>query len=683
MAGLETAAVPNRSLYQSLAYSQPIQQFVGGVDFMTPIKELQKVKDEADINSGFVKPVDSLDPDLKRRGEIQDWYKSKLNEITEYESPHQQLKAAKRLGQLYADEMKQGELGTIATNYGARQNHLKELQDQFDKGIITKEQRDSRSKRAIQEYSGIGETNEFGAYNKYNALSAAKYTDIEPIAEKLAEGWKEDALKGIDPKTGRPAEYRSTPDGKFQVKTSKGWEGVSEKEIFDFVTPSLANNAEVKSYLSQKLEDEAYFKGLSGKEAEDYINAEANKVYSAAASRVAKKYSSSKTEYDQQLRDDPFALAGYKDKLDNPDVRFSMQGIGINPGTREKSEVDAITNIDALTKQNQGLTEYLNTKDLSTKERGNASAQIALNNSMIKRKQSMLSRAEKEVNGKTAIQDKEIFNKYGKWNPTDFSDPNYGALLKQYNLPSTATVKELFTAMGSKDPIGDAKKLSGAFNRRRESLDSWLDKNSSQYTLQPKLITVDTAPNKPTTSTALQELYNKGLGSWIVMDENGVITDEENIPKTLNIKQISETPIDELGYVFGGVEEVKDEKGNVTEKKQYYIKPSNEDHNITEKIGLDLIEENKTSNTTQGLARYQMGKSMIADKYLSQVSSLKVNESKPIVSGDKEIGDVDKISTANGDKFRVRVTENNKERSVVLSSEREVANFFTNYNDIK
>ena len=650
---LETAGVPNRSLFQSLAYSDPISHFVGGVDFMTPINDLQSVRDKADLASGFVKPVDSLDPDIKKRNEIQDWYKNKVEEISTY-APHEQLRAAKRLGQTYAEELKQGELGSIAGNYSNYQAHAKELQDQFDKKLISKDKRDYALKRSLEEYKGIGTPNQFGAYAKYNGRTASKDEDAEVIAEELAKGWKEDALKGVDPNDPKKrAKYRITEDGKYQIYSTKGWEGVSANDIAKYVNPSLKAHNGLKQHINEIADNEAYSRGLRGAEAEDWVNKRKEELYSTAINRVANKYGYNKTEYDEKLNEDAYALMDAKDQIENPNVRFEMKGIGINPGTRETTLKDVYDNIEKLSTHTSNLQKYLkDNPNLSEQEKDNATSQIALNNAMVRRKQSMLETADKELIKNILSPNERLL--YNEWVQN-----------KEDGVPR-------FLRLGNQDPL--KRKIESINLKLEDNTDEWLKQNSENYTLQPNLITIDSSPNKPSISKSIETLYNQGLGSWTVMDENGVINDKDAIPRNLHIKQISKTPVDELGYLFGGVYEEKDDKGNIISTKQYYLKPNGK-HNIEEKVGLDLINENRSSTTEQGRDRYLTGLSMVKDPYIYQVSDIAIDETKPVLdpSSHKELGEVSKIKTATGDKYII-----DGDTNYPFNNEREVANYFAN-----
>jgi len=332
---------------------------------------------------------------------------------------------------------------------------------------------------------------------------------------------------------------------------------------------------------------------------------------------------------ESHIKGDWKAEADYKHKLDNDIVRFSVQGMGINPQSIEKSSGELNNSIEKFKSSITELNKLKSTLPANSPEWVRADSQAKWNEIQLARREELREKAVKEVGSKqTTSEDKAIVAKYGDWNPGDFSDPNYGRLLKKYNLPSTSTVKELFEAMGSKDPIGDAKKLGNAYNRKNINIDKYLKNTSDNFTLQPNLITVD-SEKELKTSKAIEDMYNNGVGSWEVYDENGPVTDPDKIPKHLRIPQISEKPVDKLGYLFGATEEIRDDKGKVVDNKKYYVKPAGE-HNINEKIGKDLMDENSKKDTPAAKSRYHMGLEMVYPQFATQVSEIREGTSRDI-----------------------------------------------------
>lgn len=354
---------------------------------------------------------------------------------------------------------------------------------------------------------------------------------------------------------------------------------------------------------------------------------------------------------DSHIKEDWKNKADYQHKLDNDLVRFSTQGMGINPQTVEKSNSDLTNNIAKYTDSIAELNKLKSNLTSNSPEWVRADSQVKWNEIQLKKRNEVKAKAEQIVNGKTTAEDKALFNKYGEWDPSNFSDGNYHRLLEKYNLPSTSTVKELFEKMSG--TLADAQKLTKAYSRKNASIDNYLKTNSDNYTLQPNLITVDNTKDQKT-SKAIEDLYNNGNGSWQVFDENGPVTDPDKIPKTLKIPQITEEPVDNLGYLFGGTEQVQDDKGHWTNGKKYYIRPAGE-HNINEKIGKDLLEENNKKDTPQAVSRYNMGLNMVYPEYAHQVSEVKEGTSRDIQSGNKIIGNVSKKSTPAGVTYTLNV----------------------------
>lgn len=376
-------------------------------------------------------------------------------------------------------------------------------------------------------------------------------------------------------------------------------------------------------------------------------------------------------------------------KLEEGMVRFSTEGMGINPQTVEKSSAELNNNIINYNKSITELKDLMKTLPVNSPEWTRASSQVKWNEIQLKMREEMKADAEKAVNAKQTAADKKLFDLYGEWNPGDDSDPNSlrisnemkaaGYKPEEYTrvtgqmryLAKKANAREGFYT--DQELLAQARALSGAYNRKNKSIDDYLKKTSKNYTLQPNLITVDNTKDLKT-SKAIEDLYNKGVGSWEIYDENGPITDPELIPKALNIRQITENPVDKLGYLFSGTQEVKDEKGNIIETKKYYVRPSGE-HNITEKIGKDLIDENKNKSTSQETSRYNMGLTMLSPQFATQVSEIRTNTNRDIQSGNKVIANVSKKETKAGTTYTITSPGYAAE---TFGSEEEVLNVLNN-----
>lgn len=286
---LEEAAVPNRSIFQSLAYNTPNSKYVGSVDLLTPIKELQALKDKAELSSGFVRPVNALDPDVTRRDEIHNSYKQKIQEISEYENPHEQLRAIKRLGQMYADDATIGELGHIAKSYNNYSEVVKEATEKLDKGEIDEIGYWKMVKQPYSNFTGT-RANDKGGYSTFNGNKVGKYSDIAKEASDFAQQWSSD--KG----------FRATVDGGYINERTH--EYVSKKEVAQQTYNYLANNPKYREQLGNFVE----YHGKEGTE-------ELHKLIAGIATPIANREAFDK--YDGNMSADPYGLMNYKKKLED------------------------------------------------------------------------------------------------------------------------------------------------------------------------------------------------------------------------------------------------------------------------------------------------------------------------------------------------------------------------------
>jgi len=241
-----------RYIFRDLSYARPVSQFVGSVDVLTPINKLQAIKDQADLIGGFIKPDPALDPDLNRSRERHSFYKNKLDEITNYE-PHEQLRAARKLAQMYVDDE---ERKSIVGNYNAEQAFIKNQTDRFNKGEITEEAlrksiEISRDRYKTQDGIGVKDP-VTGAYRGYNAYTPSEYRDLNKQALDTVQGWMADGTVS-QPKLGKDGAYWVNYKGK-EVKFN---------EVYTNVLGMLRNDEKNKAYVKDLINFETYGKDLN------------------------------------------------------------------------------------------------------------------------------------------------------------------------------------------------------------------------------------------------------------------------------------------------------------------------------------------------------------------------------------------------------------------------------------
>lgn len=239
-----------RYIFRDLSYARPTSQFVGGVDVLTPIEKLQRKKDEADAMSGFVKPVDSLNPDLQRRDARLNYYKDELAKASDYESPYEQQRAVRKLAQAYADEMHQGELGTIANRYAQREEYRKRLLEGVEKKRFSQSKADKLLNIADAEYErqkGIGEKSNLGAYNPYTAKEAVSDVNVIEEMDKITKGIMADKYST----TNGWGEVADATGRRFFKNTRTG-ETVKFEDAYNLAKQAAESHPDILPFLEQE-----------------------------------------------------------------------------------------------------------------------------------------------------------------------------------------------------------------------------------------------------------------------------------------------------------------------------------------------------------------------------------------------------------------------------------------------
>lgn len=567
-----------------------------------------------------------------------------------------------------------GDLYAYHQSLEAQKGYMGDLDKMYEKGDISKDKRDRLLAISNDQYKGIGTPDNFGKYKVFNGVTAAQDVDLAKQADELAKGWKETKIHNEG--------WFENSSGGLYRKNGKTTEYIDPNEIYNNIMPQLKANPKNRAYADQEhllntygqgqligpdeqgrqVEYNPYDPSAVAAHKENYVN----DIFHKPAEYAANKYGFQSTSNESDIRNDEVAQHAAKKKIDDAMVRYSMQGIGINPQTVEKSAGQISNNIANLQESIKGLEADKSKLIPGSPESNTIDAQIAWNKVNLTKRQQLYDKAQVAVNGTQNAADKEMMAKYGEWNPEDFSDPNYlrivNEMISKHVIPTQtmATTKNVMEYLGSKDPNVDARKLSSAYTRKNEAIDNYLKKTSDNYTIQPSLITVDNTTDQ-NTSKSIEDVYNNGMGSWQVFDENGPIPADKQ-PKKLQINQITEHPVDELGYLFSGTENVVGSDGKPTgEQHKYYVKPAGQ-HNINEKIGLDLVDENKPKSFDKagnpqfegnGKSRYEMGLNMIAPEYANQVSQIKTGYNQVILNGDKPVAHVSKEKTNHGIVYKV------------------------------
>lgn len=603
--------------------------------------------------------------DIPKLKEIQDQYSQRVEKLADqYKGDKGSYGFIKELRNLAVDmnkDLTAGSLYAIKTN--------KEAFDQWNKTV--KEQKDAYKPYLDEAYTNIADPFYKGAVDEEGQLNITSPGRIDPYLDRAKRA--DEIVKGIAAE-GNAGWQIQTRNGQNYIVDSKG-KAVTNEKIKETFLPAFQQTEEFNQlHREANFLDKSGILAKAGLNKDQYIQQQTEELLKG----VQSKYRMS--EYDVNAKADEYSLEGFKKKLEEDTVRFSMQGMGINPGTLEKSSTELNDNISKFQSSINVLTSYRDKIPQGTPEWNKVDAQIAWNKMQLKSRNEIVDKYKSEAEQKLSDKDKQLIKTLDNFDPSNISDPIVNSIIKNTkgleNVNSEAQLKKLFKVQSfhNKEGIGDIeykiiqaklkekgitatedniKNYHSVMIKKDVNIDNLLKNSSEKYTIQPSLIEVD-GDKSQTTSKQIEKLFNDGMGSWQVFDENGPITDNDLIPKSLKIKQISEQPVDELGYLFSGVEEVLDDDGKPTgEKKRYYIRPSGE-HNINEQIGKDLIKENKSITTSQAQSRLRMGLNMVYPEYANQVSDIQTGFSKDVVSGNKVVANVEKKKTPAGEVYTIK-----------------------------
>lgn len=150
-------------------------------------------------------------------------------------------------------------LATVQKRYAKRQGYITSLQEQYDKGEISRLDMNRAIADADKKDEGIEFNPETGTYvGTYSMRSVPKNINFAERYAKAVEGYKADGFV-VDPRTGKPI-HATTPEGKrIMVEPSTGklitetGESVSEKELALALRMYAANDPDWKDRVTDDL----------------------------------------------------------------------------------------------------------------------------------------------------------------------------------------------------------------------------------------------------------------------------------------------------------------------------------------------------------------------------------------------------------------------------------------------
>lgn len=306
-------------------YYSPAQLPTGQDYFKLPFNELytalgakQKQQDDANAKNlatlDAVDKLQSLDPDSNERYQINDTFKSMVDNLTNMDltSPEGKL-GTQQLTQKAREVFGANGRGTaIANNYLARVNYEKKL----DEYLKANKDVDPNYKTKALAYfdnnyaakKGIGQLNANKSYNKYDTEDLS-YINVDDVLEKAVSGNISDAISNSV----------ENPDhkGYFLKKGTKN-EWVSYEDIVAQATEKALSDPSIASHVGQGTKFGYYgqndfdFKNAitTTKDAKGNVSRTPNNRLGMILDRLGRKFGFNKSEYSQDYSSDATWIHG-------------------------------------------------------------------------------------------------------------------------------------------------------------------------------------------------------------------------------------------------------------------------------------------------------------------------------------------------------------------------------------
>jgi len=187
--------------------------------------------------------------DESRLKEIFSGFKGNIDDVTNNLNENvlewrQMMPKIQKLGKDIYYESTEGEWAAIQGNFNAYQQWSKDIDELSKKNPDKFRPQDIQKLKqyAYVTWEGTNYDKESGKYKGFSGMAPAEYTDLTQYVNELGKGWQSDAGKT----------YRVDKQGNYWVKSQSGWEAVDEKEVYDAMMNSLANNSKVRDYYQQR-----------------------------------------------------------------------------------------------------------------------------------------------------------------------------------------------------------------------------------------------------------------------------------------------------------------------------------------------------------------------------------------------------------------------------------------------
>lgn len=260
--------------------------------------------------------VASLQADEAERNSILEGFEKRASDISSRasEDPFRSKSEAAQLGEELRIELTRGRASKIAANKEGFDANMKSIDALYAKNKITSEEANQSKQKALRDYTGLGEENEFGQTNLYKEFLPA-YLDksIQDQAVDVISGWKDNQSVGS---------LTKVPGKGYYNQYTKKY--VDEAEVYQYVGQYLREQPGNKAYTSQQadfaLSGQDTSKGIQlGNQMVDvdtWKSAYTDDIYNKAAQVAAAKAGFSQVSA-RQVKDWQMAMNA-QNELDNP-----------------------------------------------------------------------------------------------------------------------------------------------------------------------------------------------------------------------------------------------------------------------------------------------------------------------------------------------------------------------------
>lgn len=389
------------------------------------------------------------------------------------------------------------------------------------------------------------------------------------------------------------------------------------------------------------------------------FNRQTEEYLTSLVDPYAKAASFTKQKDFQQLYSDPllkFEFDKALKKMDNYELRIQGNTVAFNPQTRFSSAKDLANSSKSVTQKIQDLNSQLATTT-DPQARKFIQDQIKWNEGKLSHLQSIQEQANEAVGNKFTQEEQQFIDKYTQsFNVDNLSELGQGDTYKE------ALQRRIKNFTGEEVSGTEAEKLFRKFrslrNKKEKSIDSWLEENNDNFTVQQSTISLDSDQ-----SEAISNLID--TQSWTFFDENGPIDNTEQtklfgtedkpiIGNNIEVQSISQTPFGDYGHM---VQLVDKNTGKVYQGTM-------NNSNLAQVLGKDIFEK-AAPNSDQQLIAYSMMNPQLS-QVTGQLTNLSYGDSRNIIVSGENLGSINKKQTAAGVMFEYTVPEGFEDEGEII-----------------